>query len=86
MTLAKKLKFLEYASIFNVKQDEKDDSIYEITFVHQGIDLAAIIDLLTQEISYYRMDCYNSGVDYLEIDIDNLGKLKEFAELLLKGD
>ena len=37
-----------------------------------------------KKIKYYISGVYNSGVDYVEIDVERLSKLKEFCEMMIK--
>lgn len=74
-----KLKFLAMAKDFTVK--DCGDS-YEITMFDS--DLAAIIGKSDSNVDYYLIGCYNSGIDWLSINVADLEKLKAFCELMVE--
>ena len=69
----KKLELLAYAKFFTVTRESNTTFRIEMT---DG-DVAA-------EITYYLTGCYNSGADWLEIDIDKLNMLTKFCELMIE--
>ena len=73
-----KLELLSYSEKFKITK--KDDG-YEI--YHMKEDLGAFITNKNQ-ITYYRTDCYDSGSDWLDININALQELKAFCELMVK--
>lgn len=60
---------------------KKDDG-YDVEL--QDEDLGAHISFIPPEIRYYVTHCYNSGIDWNEIYMDELLKLKKFCELIVK--
>ena len=70
-----RLELLSIAKDFNITKNEKGE--YEI----YADGLGAIIDK-NNIITYYMTGCYDSGIDWLEIDMLVLEKLKTFCELL----
>ena len=73
-----KLELLALAKDFDVTK--KSENIYEIE--HINSDLGAVIG--NNEITYYLTGCYDSGSDWLGIDIKNLNKLQKFCELMVE--
>lgn len=73
------LELLNLGKYFSVSRDPKTRS-YEIQ--SKDSSLAAII---TEEkkITYYVTGCYDSGIDWLDIDIEKLDKLRSFCELMV---
>lgn len=81
MDLKSNLKFIEMSKDFEVEEVKK--GIYEIWFKDaKENDITASIDANKNEISYYVSGCYNSGSDWLEIDIERLEKMKTYVKLL----
>jgi hypothetical protein len=72
----KALELIEYAKYFNVRKEKSETYYVEM----KETDLAATIE--GEEITYYLTGCYNSGADWLDIDIEELCKLKKFCELM----
>lgn len=72
-----KLQLLSYAKDFQVI--EKEDG-YEVLHIHE--ELSAFIDN-ENNITYYVTGVYNSGLDWVEIDVSELNKLKQFCELMI---
>ena len=82
MDINKRLEFLSLASEFSIEKDIDEDKVsYEVS--HNNSDLVASIDSLG-EIKYYLSGCYNSGVDYIKIEMSELDELQSFCELLSK--
>lgn len=72
---------MEIAQRFTIIK--QDDGSYDIE--HQTFNSAASIDK-HKNITYFVTGCYNSGNDWLEIDINSLEELKELCELIVKGE
>lgn len=72
-----KLQLLSYAKDFQVT--EKEDG-YEV--LHNHVELSAFIDN-QNNISYYVTGVYDYGLDWAEIDVIELDKLKHFCELMI---
>lgn len=73
------LELLNLGKCFLVSRNPATKS-YEIQ--SKDSSLAAII---TEEkiITYYVTGCYNSGIDWLDIDIEKLDELRKFCELMV---
>lgn len=89
MNIKEKLDLLSIAKDkFEIKEDKKDNHIITYEVLHLKADLAALItindDSSNISIGYYRTDCYNSGIEWLNIDIIALEELKSFCEFLTK--
>ena len=81
MDLKSNLKFIEMSKDFEVK--EVKDGIYEIQFNDsKEYDITASVDVNKEEISYFVSDCYNSGNDWIEIDIERLKKMMTYVKLI----
>lgn len=80
--MKEKLDLLSYARDFEVVKISNDTyNEYEVTAKNGGIKAFISED---GDIEYYVTGCYNSGDDDIWIDIEELQKLKEFCELLIK--
>ena len=75
----KNLELLSYSKKFTVTKNKENE--YEIE--HIISNLGAIINK-NNEIKYYVTDCYDSGCDWREIEIECFMELKEFCELMIK--
>lgn len=75
-SISEKLKFLDRSKGFTVNYGEQESQI-------EGENVSAVID--SYGVTYYVSGVYNSGTDYAEIDMNELMRLKEFCELLVKG-
>lgn len=89
MNIKEKLDLLSIAKDkFEIKEDRKDNHIITYEVLHLKADLAALITINDDgsniSIGYYRTDCYNSGTEWLNIDIIALEELKSFCEFLTK--
>lgn len=89
MNIKEKLDLLSIAKDkFEIKEDRKDNNTITYEVLHLKADLAALITINDNEnnisIGYYRTDCYNSGTEWLNIDIIALEELKSFCEFLTK--
>lgn len=73
-----KLELLNLSKNFCVTK--KDDG-FEVESTTENI--AAFISN-DKKITYYVTDCYNSGCDWVHFDINELTKLKNFCELMIK--
>ena len=69
------LRLLELGEKYNIKQNT-DNLTYEINDYEN--ELVAIID--GDDVSYYVTGAYNSGIDYLDINMKALDELKEFVK------
>lgn len=79
-----KLELLALSDRFKVTKTEKGpctEAGYEIESLDE--DLGAFIDS-KNKITYYVTGCYNSGLDWINFDIKQLEKLKNFCELMVK--
>lgn len=73
-----KLELLNLSKNFSVTK--KDDG-FEVESTTDNI--AAFISN-DKKITYYVTDCYDSGRDWIDFDINELEKLKKFCELMIK--
>jgi len=72
------LELIKLAKKFNVTDNEEE---YMVEF-NEFVSLGATIDKKTKEIAYYVTGAYDSGIDWLNIDMDKLKELKKFCELM----
>lgn len=80
--IADKLKLLSIADGLNIHNNS--DGSYEISLKDEDSDLVMIIkDDMTE---FYITGCYDSSCDWIEINMDDLNKLKEFNSLLRSTD
>lgn len=75
-----KLELLSYAEKFIVT---KFSDGYEIKDKNENVAAYIYSD---NTIEYYVTDCYNSGTDYVEFDIEAVLNLKAFCELMMEGE
>lgn len=81
MDLKSNLKFIEMSKDFEVK--EVEDGIYEIEFNNaKEYDITALVDTNKEKISYFVSGCYNSGMDWIEIDIERFNKMMAYVKLI----
>ena len=78
-----KLELLSLGNYFLVEKS-KEENVY--TIQSKAFNLGATINNKNKKISYYVTDCYDSGIDWLEIDEKEFENLKKFCELMIKGD
>ena len=72
-----KFELLALAKDFIVRRSECG---YDVE--SKNSELVACVEGKT--LTFYLTNCYNSGTDYREIEIDELMKLKAFCELLME--
>lgn len=89
MNIKEKLNLLTIAkNKFEVSEDRKDNSTVSYEISHLQADLAAMITVSNggsnTSISYYRTNCYNSGIEWLNIDTIALEELKTFCKFLVE--
>lgn len=75
-----KLDLIAKAKLFKITKES--DKNYSIEFQDTNATVAALIDKCG-EAEYYVTGCYDSGSDWLEINIEELTELKEFVKFLL---
>lgn len=73
-----KLELLDLGKNFSVT---KRDDGFEVESREENI--AAFISN-DKKITYYVTGCYDSGRDWIDFDIEELTKLKNFCELMIK--
>lgn len=73
-----KLELLSYADKYHINKKSQDR--YEI--FAKDTDIVAVIN--KNEITYYITGCYDSGIDWLEINMKAIEELKEFCNLMIK--
>ena len=76
--MKEKLELLALARGFTVRKNDEDD--YEIEC--DNCELTAVTD--GRNIEYYRTGCSKCYSDYIEIDVEEFLRLKEFCEALLR--
>lgn len=74
------LEILELSNRFKIS---KEDDTFDIE--HLTYDIGANISK-SGIIKYYVTGCYNSGIDWLEVDMDGLMELKKLCELVVKKE
>ncbi|MGX7328292.1 hypothetical protein [Enterococcus bulliens] len=75
------LKLLEISQRFIITK--QDDGSYDIE--SNNSDVGSSIDK-TGDIKYFLTGCYNSGSDWISIDVEALNELTELCELILKQE
>ena len=79
MSFQENLELLSMADDYKIQKTEQGGYIIE-NKVKGG--LMASVENGFLDITYYVTGCYNSGVDYMPIDIEQLEELREFVRLL----
>lgn len=74
-----KLNLLSFVEKFKVEKCEDDTFRIE----HKDGYVGAYINS-DETIEYYITGCYNSGVDWVEIDVEALFELKKFCGLMIE--
>lgn len=73
-----KLELLNLSKYFCITKKEKG---YEIETTTSNLGAFISND---KNITYYVTGCYDSGCDWIDFNIDELEKLKNFCELMIK--
>jgi hypothetical protein len=79
MSFQENLELLSMADDFKIHKTEQGGYIIENK---EKSGLMASIESGFLNVTYYVTGCYNSGVDYMPIDIKQLEELREFVRLL----
>lgn len=75
-----KLDLLSKANLFKITK--RNDKAYDVEFKDANAMVAASIDE-DGNAEYYVTGCYNSGADWLEINMNELAELKAFVKFLI---
>jgi hypothetical protein len=75
------LQLLEISQRFTITKNE--DNSFDIE--SKKYEVGASIDIKSN-VTFYRTNCYNSGSNWLDIDIEGLNELQTLCELILKQE